>query len=121
MDKIFIKDLLVRCIIGVFPKERDHRQDVCINITLFADLYAAGQSDDLEDTVDYKELRNEIVTFVEQSEYQLIETLAARVAEICLRPEAVKRVIVHIDKPRALAYTRSVAVEIERTDGDAER
>jgi FolB domain-containing protein len=118
MDRVIIKDLILRCIIGVYPEERRAKQDVVVNITLFADLRKAGRSDDLADTVDYKELREKIIDFVEPSSYCLIESVAEGVAAICLEADGVQKVIVRVDKPGALRFTRSVAVEIERPQPD---
>ena len=114
MDKITIRDLALRCIIGVYPEERTTRQDVVVNVIMETDLRKAGQSDDLNDTVDYKAVKLAILDLVEKSEYQLIESLAERIAEICLAAKGVERTTVSIDKPDALRFTRSVAVEITR-------
>lgn len=114
MDKIYIKDFALRCIIGIFPEERTNKQDVIINVTMETDLRKAGQSDDLNDTVDYKAVKLAILDLVEQSEFKLIESLAERIAGICLKAAGVQRVNVTIDKPGALRFCRSVAVEISR-------
>ena len=114
MDKIYIRDLLVRCIIGVFEKERDIKQDVVFNIVLHTDTTAAARSDDLADTVDYKDLRDRIIACVEPSSFRLIESLAEKVAAICLQSPLVEAVEVSVDKPGALTFARSVAVEIRR-------
>lgn len=118
MDKIYIRDLLVRCIIGVFERERDHRQDVLVNIVLKTDARPAARSDELADTVDYKALRDAICHCVENSEYRLIESLAGKIAQICLATPRVEEVTVTVDKPGALTYARSVAVEITRSNRD---
>ena len=114
MDKIHIRDLLLRCVIGVYERERDHKQDVVLNIVLHTDISRAGQSDDLNDTVDYKALRDRICAFVEDSACFLLERLAEGVAQVCLATPSVCRVEVTVDKPGALTYARSVAVEICR-------
>lgn len=113
-DRIHIRDLELRCIIGVFDEERREVQDVRINITLFADLGEACRSDALADSVDYKELKNEIIDQVEGSSFLLIERLAQAIAELCLGHPRVEAVRVVVDKPGALRFARSVAVEIER-------
>lgn len=113
-DRIYIRDLQLRCIVGIFEEERRALQDVVINIVLEADLRRAGASDRIEDTIDYKNVKKEVVELVETSDYFLIERLAEAIAEICLRPEGVRRVIVTVDKPGALRFARSVAVEITR-------
>lgn len=116
-DRIHIRELHARCIVGIFPHEREVRQDVFLNITLEADLKKACRSDRIEDTVDYKGLKRAILEMVEQSEFYLIERLAEAVAEICLGHPAVERVTVSVDKPGALRFARSVAVEIQRSRG----
>ncbi len=115
LDRIYIRDLLVRCIVGINPEERTKKQDVVINITLFADLRAAGESDQLEHTVDYRALKKEVLAVVEPSSYLLVEALAERIATICLERPLVQRAVVRVDKPGALRFARTVAVEIERT------
>lgn len=114
MDKIHIRNLLLRCIIGVFEKERHHRQDVLVNVVLHTDISQAGISDDLADTVDYVTLRDQLTTFVEASSFHLIEALAEEIARICLANPLVQRVDVTLDKPGALTFAESVAVEITR-------
>jgi len=115
MDKVFIRDLALRCIIGVFPEERREKQDVVINVEMHTDLRAAGRSDDLNDTVDYKAIKKAILKLVEGSEFQLIESLAERIADLALANEKVEQVIVTIDKPGALRFARASAVEITRS------
>jgi FolB domain-containing protein len=114
LDRIHIKDLFLRCIIGINPDERIKRQDVLINITLYADLMKAGQSDDMADTVNYKQIKNRIVEMVEQSSFFLVERLAERIAESCLEDSGVQYVNVLVEKPGALRFARSVGVEILR-------
>jgi len=114
-DKISIRDLSIRCIIGVNEDERTEKQDVVINVTLFTDTRKAGQTDALEDSVDYKNVKKNILSLVESSEFLLIEKLADEIAKVCLDDSKVQKVNVIVDKPGALRYTRSVAVEISRT------
>lgn len=114
LDKIHIRDLRARCIIGIFPEEREKLQELVINITLFADLSEACRSDAIEDTIDYKSLKKSVLALVEASEYFLIEALAGRIAGLCLESPKVARVAVAVDKPGALRFARSVAVKIER-------
>lgn len=115
MDRIYIRDLALRCIIGLYPEERKNKQDVIINIVLETDLRAAGKSDALKDTVDYKAIKLAILDFVENSSFQLIESLAEGIAAICLKDKRVLNAAVTIDKPGALRFARSVAVEITRS------
>ncbi len=118
LDRIGIRDLALRCIIGVYPDERRQKQDVNIDITLWADLRPAGLSDDLADTVDYKAIKKQIVAMVEPSQFQLVEALAEAIAGICLAAERVQQVRVAVAKPAALRFARTVCVEIiRRRDG----
>lgn len=114
MDKIFIRDLALRCIIGIYPEERREKQDVVINLEMHTDLRKAGRSDDLNDTVDYKSIKKAILKLVERSGFQLIESLAENISDIALADKKVKQVIVTIDKPGALRFARASAVEIVR-------
>ena len=115
MDRIFIRDLALRCIIGIYPEERREKQDVIINVAMECDLGKAGRSDDLKDTVDYKSIKKAILKLVERSHFQLIESLAENIADIALADEKVRRVSVTIDKPGALRFAKSSAVEITRS------
>jgi len=114
LDKLHIRDLMLRCIIGLNDWEREKKQDILINITLYADLQAAYQSDNIEDTVDYKTIKQNVVDMVESSSYMLVERLAQHIADICLENPKVQRVKVMIDKTGALRFARSVGVEIMR-------
>jgi len=113
-DRIRIEDLLLRCIIGVNDWEREQKQDVIINITLHTDTRAAGSSDRIEDTINYRSLTKEVIEHVEGSTYFLVEALAEAVAGICLSDRRVVRVDVSVDKPGALRFARSVGVTITR-------
>lgn len=115
MDKIHIRDLALRCIIGIYPFERKARQDVVLNITMDTRAHRkAARTDRIEDAVDYKEITKDIIKLVEGSNFQLIETMAEKVAERCLANPKVSAVQVSVDKPGALRFARSVAVEIFR-------
>ncbi len=115
MDRILIRDLQARCIVGVNDDERREKQDIVINLTVYADLRAAGRSDRLADAVDYRELKKRILDTVENSQHYLVEALAEDIAAVCLAHPAVQRVQVCVDKPGALRFARSVAVEVDRT------
>ncbi len=116
MDRIYIRDLMVQCIVGINPHERVEEQDVCINITMGCDYSVACLSDQIEDTVNYKTLKDELVAFVRESKFFLIEKLTEEIASRCLACDhRVSHVVVCVDKPGALTGARSVAVEIERS------
>jgi len=113
-DRVEIKDLLVRGIIGVNDWERREKQDILINITLFADLRAAGADDDLSRSVNYRAVAKQVIAHTESAQRLTVEALATDIAGICLRMAGVSRVRVRVEKPGAVRYARSVGVEIER-------
>lgn len=115
MDKVFIRDLALRCIIGIYPEERREKQDIIVNVEMHCDLKKAGRSDDLNDSVDYKTIKKSILELVEESGFQLIESLAENIADIALAHKKVQQVVVTIDKPGALRFAKSSAVEITRS------
>jgi len=117
-DRIEIRDLLLRAIIGINPDERINRQDVLLNIELDTDLRPAARSDDIRDAVNYRTIAKEVIELVEGSEYQLVESLAEAVAALCLRDKRVTRVRVSLQKPGALRFAASVGITIERTRSD---
>jgi dihydroneopterin aldolase/D-erythro-7,8-dihydroneopterin triphosphate epimerase len=114
MDKILIKDLRLRCIIGINEFERREKQDVTINIVIWSNLTEAAKTDDIRKTVDYKEITKGIIKLVEGSEFCLVETLAEKIAESCLEHAGIKKVRVTLEKPGALRFARSVGVSILR-------
>ncbi|MFA6567000.1 MAG: dihydroneopterin aldolase [Victivallales bacterium] len=114
MDKIIIRDLKIETIIGTFEWERKEKQDIILNIEISCELREAGKSDKIKDTIDYKVLKKRIIRLIEKSKFFLIEKTAESVAKLCLATPGVKSVKVTVDKPGALRYSRSVAVEIER-------
>ena len=135
-DRIVINDLLVRGVIGVNDWERESKQDVLVNITLFTDLTRAGRSDDVADSVNYRTITKQVIALVESAERLTLEALATDIARICLRlssaplaagvpptagvPPAAGalRVRVRVEKPGALRFARSAGVEIEREASD---
>ncbi len=118
-DKIFIKDLFLRCIIGVNEFERREKQDVVINVEIWSNLTAAAKTDNIKDAVDYKEITKNIVKLVENSQFYLVEALAENVAQVCLQNKKVRRARVTVEKPGALRFARSVGVEVIREGNNA--
>ncbi len=113
-DRIHIRDLALDCIVGVYPHERVIKQRLMLNLTLGVSLAEASRSDRIEDTVNYKELKDRIVAELSDTSYELIESVARHVCELCLACDGVQRVTVCVDKPGALTGARSVAVELTR-------
>jgi len=123
-DRIFIRDLVIRCIIGVDEHERREKQNVVAQITLQVDLRKAGRTDALTDSVDYSALKKQILGVAENSKYHLIEALAQRIADECLKQERVECVEVILEKPGVLRFARTVGVQIVRRSnrtGDASK
>jgi FolB domain-containing protein len=113
-DWIHLRQIELRCVLGVYPAERRKPRKVSLDISLACDLRAAADSGRLEDTLDYEVIETEAVALAKKGKFFLIETLAERIADACLRHAPVRAVRVTVDKPGALQRTRSVAVEIER-------
>lgn len=118
LDTIHIDDLLLRTMIGINPEERENLQDVVINVTCYTDTRRAAQSDQIEDTLNYRSITKRITDHVEDSRYRLVETLAASIAQLVLTEFDVERVRVRVEKPGAVRFARSVGVEIVRDRAD---
>jgi dihydroneopterin aldolase/2-amino-4-hydroxy-6-hydroxymethyldihydropteridine diphosphokinase len=120
-DRILIKDLLLRTIVGINEEERRNKQDVLINIVLHSDMQTAGATDRIEDAINYRSITKRVIALVENSRFYLVEKMAAEVATVCLEDPRVERATVRVEKPSALRFARSVGVEIERTQSDLKR
>lgn len=114
MDKIIIQDLVARGIIGINDWEREKPQEIRINIVLYGDLTAAGKSDDIADTVNYRSVAKKALAHAESAQRLTVEALAADLARICLAEPGVLRTIVRVEKPGAVRFASSVGVEIDR-------
>jgi len=117
MDTIFVRDLLLRGIVGINDWEREKQQDIRINLELRFDVRRPGLSDDVADTLNYRTLTKAVIEHVEASSYYLVEKLATAVAKICLEHGA-EEAKVKIEKPGALRFADSVGVEIVRNQSD---
>lgn len=115
MDRMLIRDLKIKCIIGTRTEERTRRQEVIVNIELECKLGKAGRSDRLDDTVNYSRLCDDILTMARKSKFHLIEALGENTARLCLRDRRVRTAIVTIDKPSALKQAGSAAIRIRRS------
>ena len=120
MDKIIIRDLLLRGIIGINPDERVKQQDILINMVIWADIRQAAASDAIEDAVDYKSITKRVIQHVEASSDFLVERLVTDLARMVIMDFGVERVQVRVEKPGALRFAESVGIEIERTRADFE-
>ncbi len=117
-DRITIKDLFLRTIIGINENERNNRQDVLVNIVLEANTRAAAASDRIEDTVNYRSVTKAVIELVEESRFFLVEKLAQEIARLCLQDARVQHVTVSVEKPAALRFAKSVGVTIQRSRSD---
>ncbi len=114
MDIVFISDLDIDTVIGIYDWEREIRQTVRLNIEMSTDIRRAALTDRIEDTLDYKAVSKRLISFVGHSEFGLVETLAERCAEIILKEFAVDWLRIRLDKPGAVRGSRSVGIIIER-------
>jgi dihydroneopterin aldolase len=114
MDKIFLHELKVETIIGIWEWERKIRQTVIIDLEMSADIARAAATDDVADTLNYKSVAKRIQSFVADSSFQLVETLAERIAEIIRGEFGVAWVRVTVHKPGAIRGSRDVGIDIER-------
>jgi FolB domain-containing protein len=113
-DWIHLRKLKVRGVLGVHPAERRKPRKVELDLALECDVRRAAKSDQLADTLNYELIESDVIAIAKTGHFRLIETLAERVAEVCLKHPQVRGVRVVVDKPGALPHTRSVAVEIVR-------
>ena len=120
MDQIIISDLAARGIIGINDWEREKAQEILINLVLFGDLYKAGKSDDILDTINYRTVAKKVQAHAETAGRFTVEALAADLARLCLEEPGVQKVRVRVEKPGAVRFSRSVGVEIEREKGTLE-
>ena len=114
MDIIFLHDLKVETVIGIWDWERKIRQTVVIDIDMAADIRKAAASDTVDDTLNYKLVAKRIQQFTSESEFKLVETLAERIAAIVTEEFDVPWVRVRVNKPGAIRGAQDVGVLIER-------
>ncbi|HUA90265.1 MAG TPA: dihydroneopterin aldolase [Steroidobacteraceae bacterium] len=117
-DRIFLRGLTTECIIGFIDWERRVKQTVVLDIELPVDCRRAASRDDVADTLDYKRVAKRVLAFVEASEFQLVETLAHRLALVLVQEFALPWVRLSLNKPGAIRHSRDVGVAIERTRAD---
>ena len=114
MDTIFLRDLRIRTVVGIWEWERRLPQVVSIDLDMAADISRAAASDTIEDTLNYKAVTKRITSFVEESRFDLVETMAEHIAEIIRSEFEVPWVRVAVHKPWAIRGSRDVGVMIER-------
>ncbi|MFC2028527.1 dihydroneopterin aldolase [Chloroflexota bacterium] len=114
MDKVLIKDLHVKGIIGIHEWEREAEQDILINIECFTNTKEASISDDIKDCIDYEDLTKKVISMVRLSSRHTLEALAEDIAKLCLSNQNVQNVKVRVEKPGVLKDVSSVGIQIER-------
>ena len=117
-DRIFLRGLTTECIIGFIDWERRVKQTVVLDIELPGDCRRASLTDEVADTLDYKKVAKRVLTFIETSEFKLVETLAHRLALLILGEFGLEWVRISLNKPGAIRNSRDVGVVIERTRAD---
>ncbi len=118
MDIVFIRDLRMETVIGIYEWEREIKQPVVLDLEMGTDIAKAAASDAIEDTLDYKAVSKRLIEFVEESEFQLVESLAERCAGIVLKEFKVPWVRLTLNKVGAVSAARDVGVIIERVSRD---
>jgi dihydroneopterin aldolase len=114
-DTIFLHDMRVDTVVGIWDWERKIRQTVSIDLEMGTDISRAAATDSIEDTLNYKSVAKRIQQFVGDSEYQLVETLAEKIAETVLTEFDIPWIEVRVNKPGAIRGARDVGVKIRRT------
>ena len=114
MDKIFIHALKTETIVGIFDWERQVKQTVVLDIEFSADIRKAALTDSIDDTLNYKGVAKRVLSFIEESSFHLVETLAEHVAMLILEEFGVSWVRIALSKPGAIRSSRDVGVMLER-------
>lgn len=114
MDIVYIKELQIQTVIGIYDWEREIRQTVSIDLDMATDIRAAAATEDISNTLDYKAVSKRLIAFVEAAEFLLIETMAEEIAAIVLSEFPVSWLRLRLGKPGAVTGARDVGVIIER-------
>ena len=115
MDIVFIRDLRIETVIGIYDWEREIRQTVSLDLEMGTDIRRAGETDHIDDTLDYKSVAKALIEFVEKSEFQLVEALAEQCSQIILNDFNVPWLKLRLSKPGAVTGSQDVGVLIERS------
>ncbi len=114
MDIIYLKDLRIDAVIGIYDWERQTRQTIILDIEMATDIAKAARTDHIDDTLNYKAVAKRIMAFVGESDFQLVETLAEKIAEILLNEFDIPWLKLSLNKQGAVRGVRDVGVIIER-------
>ncbi len=116
MDIIYLSDLKIETVIGVYDWEREIKQNVILDLEMGTDIRRAAETDNIDDTLNYKAVSKRVIDFVEQSEFELVETLAERIVAIIREEFSVPWVRLRLNKKGAVSAAVDVGVIIERGD-----
>jgi len=119
MDIVYIRDLEIETVIGIYGWEREVKQVVSLDLDMATDIRKAALSDSIEDTLDYKAVSKRLISFIGESQFQLIETMAEQVTEIVRNEFDVPWLRLRLSKPGAVRGSRDVGVIIERGEKPA--
>lgn len=114
-DKIFIQELKIPCLIGIFDWERKKKQTVSVSLEFPADISKASKTDDIRNAVDYKKIAKRTIAFVSQSKFYLIEALIEELAQLLLKEFRLKEITLQIEKPGAIRGASTVGIKITRS------
>lgn len=114
MDIVFIRELKIKTVIGIYDWERKIKQDVVLDLEMAADIAEAAATDKIEDALDYKAVSKRIVSFVQESTYELVETLAEEIAKLIMTEFSVPWLRLTLNKQGALSMAKDVGIIIER-------
>lgn len=114
MDIVYIRDLRIDAVIGIYEWEKRIKQQININLEMGWDNSVPAATDDIKDTLNYKACANLVKELVNRSEYELVETLAEKIAELLLKEMEIPWIKVGVGKPMAVTDSREVGVVIER-------
>jgi len=116
-DRVFIEDLRIQTVIGIFDWEREISQTISIDLEMAFDIRRAAKTDSIRDALDYKAVSKRLIQFVEGSDFQLVEALAEHCARIVLDEFPVVWLRLKLSKPGAVRGSSAVGVIIERGKG----
>mgnify|MGYP001399970875 FL=1 len=116
MDRIFLSEMQIETTVGIWEGEKRIKQQVIIDIEMSADIKKAAATDQIEDTLNYKAVAKSVRKLVEESSFQLVETMAEKISELVIGEHNVSWVRVKVNKPGAIRGSKGVGIIIERDD-----
>lgn len=114
MDIVYIRELEIETIIGIYDWEREQKQIVSMDLEMGMDNRAAASTEDISQALDYKAVSKRLIEFIESSEFLLVETMAEKIAEILMQEFSVPWLKLRVGKPGAVTGSKDVGVIIER-------